>query len=88
MSRCILVQPRINLSEAVAWNRLAAQQPDLLESVDLIAAEGLEQVYQVSRYDQDDQVYLYTFEKEGLLYTFYFTGAGESEFVMYSIEKA
>ena len=48
----------------------------------------MENVYAVSAYDRDAQVYLYTFERAGILYTFYFAGAGESEFVMYSMEKA
>lgn len=78
----------INLPEAVAWNQLAEEQPDLIIPVDVEATSLLENVFSVSGYNRDYQIYLYTFEKEGLLYTFYFTGAGESEFVMYAIEKA
>ena len=78
----------VNLPEAVAWNMLAAENPDEVEAVDLTAEEGLENVFSVSGYDRGYEMYLYTFEKDGLLYTFYFTGAGESEFVMYAIEKA
>ena len=78
----------VNLPEAVAWNRLAAGQPDVLEKVKLTAKEGLEGVYAVSDYDMDFQMYLYTFEKAGVLYTFYFNGSGESGFVMYAMEKA
>lgn len=78
----------VNLTEAVAWNLLAQRQPDLLEKVDMNARQGLEDIYTVSQYDRDFQIYLYTFEKEGLLYTFYFYGAGESDFLMYAMEKA
>lgn len=78
----------VNLPEAVAWNLLAEEAPDQMETVAVNGTEGLEQVFTVSGYDRDFQVYLYTFEQGGLLYTFYFTGAGESRFVMYAMEKA
>ena len=67
---------------------LAARNPDEVEAVDITAQEGLEGVYTVSDYDRDFQMYLYTFEKAGVLYTFYFNAAGESDFVMYAMEKA
>ena len=78
----------VNLPEAAAWNVLAQRQPDVLEKVKITAKEGLEGVYAVSNYDMDFQMYLYTFEKAGVLYTFYFNGSGESNFVMYAMEKA
>ena len=78
----------VNLPEAVAWNRLAQEQPDEIAPVRISVEAGLENVFAVSGYDRDHQLYLYTYEKEGMLYTFYFTGAGESNFVMYAIEKA
>ncbi len=78
----------IDLPEAVAWNLLAPEQSDRMETVRVDATASLDDAYTVSDYDRDFQVYLYTFEQNGLLYTFYFTGAGESEFVMYAIEKA
>ena len=78
----------VNLPEAAAWNVLAARYPDEVEVVDITAREGLEGVYTVSDYDRDFQMYLYTFEKAGVLYTFYFNGSVESNFVMYAMEKA
>ena len=78
----------VNLPEAAAWNVLAARQPEELVSVDITAQEGLEGVYAVSDYDRDFQMYLYSFEKAGVLYTFYFNASGESNFVMYAMEKA
>ena len=45
----------------------------------ILKPQGLENVDSVSAYDQHFEIDLYTFEKNGLLYTFYFSGAGESE---------
>lgn len=77
----------VDLPEAVAWNLAAEGQPDRMEQVRIDSTDSFENVFAVSDYDRDFQMYLYTFEQNGLLYTFYFTGAGESEFVMYAIEK-
>ena len=78
----------VNLPEVIAWNELSKELPDLVEPVDMITEQSLENVYSVSSYNQNFKIYLYTFEKNGLLYTFYFNEAGESEFIMYAIEKA
>ncbi|MBQ3497202.1 MAG: hypothetical protein IJA73_03645, partial [Oscillospiraceae bacterium] len=78
----------VTMAEAVAWNELAEKAPEAIEAVGMEAQAGLEEVYSVSSYDRNHEVYIYTFEKDGLVYTFYFTGAGESAFVMYAIEKA
>jgi hypothetical protein len=78
----------VNLPETVAWNMLAEEQPDYVESVAIETQASLDNVFAVSAYDRDFEMYLYTFEQNGLLYTFYFTQAGESSFVMYAIEKS
>ncbi len=78
----------VNMPEAVAWNLLAEEQPEQMQSISIDTEATFENVFEVERYDRDFQLYLYTFRQEGLLYTFYFTGAGESEFVMYAIESA
>ena len=78
----------VDLPEAVAWDLTAVEQPDRMDQVRIDASASFENVFTVSDYDRDFQMYLYTFQQNGLLYTFYFTGAGESEFVMYAIEKA
>ena len=45
-------------------------------------------MYIVNSYDEDFQLYIYTYERSGLLYTFYCTGSGMDSFVMYAIELA
>ena len=78
----------VNLAEVISWNMLAEEYPDLVNRVKVFFEPGFENVFDVSGYDRDYQLYLYTFEHSGVLYHFYFTDAGESEFLMYAIEKA
>ena len=78
----------VNLPEAAAWNLTAEDRSDQMEQVRIESTATFENVFAVSDYDRDFQMYLYTFQCNGLLYTFYFTGAGESEFMMYALEKA
>lgn len=78
----------VNLPEAAAWNLTAEDRPDRMEQVRIESTAAFENVFAVSDYDRDFQMYLYTFQCNGLLYTFYFTGASESEFMMYALEKA
>lgn len=78
----------VNLPETVAWNQAARKDPDHMTKIQIDATASFEDVFDVASYDQDFQIYIYTFQQNDLLYTFYFTGAGESEFVMYAIEKA
>jgi len=78
----------VNLAETVSWNMLAEEYPELVIPVKISSEMGFENVFDVSGYDRDRQLYLYTFEHSGVLYSFYFAGAGESEFLMYAMEKA
>lgn len=78
----------VNLAETISWNMLAEDYPDLALPVKISAEAGIENVFDVYGYDRDYQLYLYTFERSDVLYSFYFTGAGESEFLMYTLEKA
>lgn len=78
----------VELPEAVAWNLLAPERPDEMEPVSIDRENTLEDVVTVSGYDRDSRMYLYTFEKDGLLYTFYTLGERSAEFVMYAIRKA
>ena len=77
-----------DLPETVAWNMVAQEKPDELEEISISTQATFENVLTVDSYDKDYQLYLYTYEYNGLLYHFYFTGAGESEFIMYMMEKA
>lgn len=78
----------VELPEAVAWNLIAPARPDEMEPVSIDGENTLEDVVTVSDYDRDCRMYLYTFEKDGLLYTFYTLGERSAEFVMYAIQKA
>ena len=40
----------------------------------------------VNRYDRNYEVYIYTYLKDGLLYTFYAPSSGQDSFLIYSIE--
>lgn len=74
------------LPEAAAIGLLSQTQPGLLEPVSMTASADFDGVYTVSRYDQDYRTYIYTYLRDGLLYTFYTAGAGQERFVMYAIE--
>lgn len=78
----------ISLPEAVAWNELAEETPNAVIPIEIKAEPTLEDVFDVSSYNRNAQVYLYTFEKDGLLYTFYSTDSGASDFLMYAMEQA
>lgn len=76
----------VDLSEAVAINLLAQEDPLVLGEVSITTSSEFDGVYTVSNYDQDFQVYIYTYIQDGLLYTFYTTGSASERFVMYSIQ--
>lgn len=78
----------VDLAEAAAWDLAAERSPGTLSTVSMDTEAALENVLNVTDYDRDFPLYLYTFEQDGLLYSFYFTGAGESQFVMYALESA
>ena len=78
----------VNLSEAVAANLLADEDEELLGRVTMSLSASFDDVYTVNSYDEDFQLYIYTYERSGLLYTFYCTGSGMDSFVMYAIELA
>ena len=59
-----------------------------LGTVDMDAQADFDDTYTVTDYDRDYQVYLYRYQADGLLYTFYSPAAGAENFVMYAIETA
>ena len=76
----------VNLAEAVAANLLAERDSMLLGQVRMRTKSSIDDIYEVTDYDDDFQIYLYSYIVDGLNYTFYTTGSGQSSFVMYSIE--
>lgn len=78
----------VNLSEAVAMNLLSKQGHSELGTVGMESVSVFDDVYAVSRYNQEIQVYIYGYEHNGLIYTFYTGGAGRENFQMYAIELA
>lgn len=76
----------VDLPEAVAVNLLAQSGESPLGTVEIQSASEFDGVHTVSQYDQDFQVYIYTYLRDGLLYTFYTDGSASENFVMYSIE--
>lgn len=77
----------VNLPEAVALN-LQADRAEGLGKVAMTATESFDDVYAVEDYDKDFQLYIYSYQREGLLYTFYCTDSGVDSFFMYAIELA
>lgn len=78
----------VDLAEAVAWDLLAQNADSGLDTVRIDKSASLENVFDVADYDRNFQVYLYTFQQDGVLYTFYFKDVGETEFLMYAMESA
>ena len=76
----------VTLPEGVAINLLGRSGDDTLGQVSITSTAAFEQVYTVSQYDKNYEVYLYNYLKDGLLYTFYTAGAGQDRFLMYAIE--
>ncbi|MEG0779410.1 MAG: hypothetical protein RR426_02305 [Oscillospiraceae bacterium] len=76
----------VTLPEAICINRLGESKG--LTPVRVTATSQLEGVYTVSDYDKNAQIYLYTYLRDGLVYTFYCTGAGRDQFLMYAIKPA
>lgn len=77
-------QTWVTLPDAVALNRL---EQDRLAPVDMKKDAAFDDVFQVSEYDGDRQVYIYVFRANGLTYTFFCAEAGAPDFLMYSIEQ-
>lgn len=73
----------VNLTEAVALNLLSQTGP-AMGTVAMQTAATLDNVYSVTSYDKNFQVYIYTYLADGLVYTFYCPDS-TSDFVMYSI---
>jgi hypothetical protein len=73
----------VNLAEAVAINLL--NDRDIVFPVAMDKTAVFDDVFEVSDFDMDYSLFIYSYRKDGLLYTFYCTSAGARDFFMYSI---
>lgn len=78
----------VDLPEAVCINQLISAGNEDLESVKISSTADLDNVYTVSSYDQNRTVYIYSFVKDGLVYTFYCADKSAQTFLMYAIRVA
>lgn len=78
----------IDLSEAVAINSLKGDLAGKIAKVDMSLTDSFEEVHNVNSFDDDYEMFIYSFQSSDLVYTFYCAGSGVDEFVMYSIEAA
>lgn len=75
----------VTLSEAVSMNLLGEKSD--LGIVTMQTTNTLDGVYDVSSYDKNCEVYIYTYLKDDLSYTFYCSGSASPTFSMYTIES-
>ncbi len=76
------------LPEAVVINQLKDDAAIRFESIDIETEQEFEEVLNVTSYDRNYQIYIHTFVRDGLLYTFYTGHENESKFDFYSISRA
>ena len=79
---------RITLAEAIALNMLEGVDAKQMGKVDIAGTTTYDEIYSVSDYDDTYEVYIYSYVRNGLLYTFYCAGSGIDNFAMYAIEPA
>ena len=72
--------------EAVAINKILETRDILHGEVAMTAEKSHEDLTQVSGYDTDYDIYIYTFQKEGLVYTFV-SGDRSGQFLYYAITQ-
>lgn len=75
----------ITLPEAVAINQLGEKSP--VGQIKMSTTQSFDNVYSVSDYDKDVELYIYVYKSNGLTYTFY-CDKSTSNFFMYSITKS
>ena len=78
----------VTLPDAVAVNILANQNPDEVGGVRVTATESFDGLYNVSEYDQSAEVYIYTYEADDLIYTFFSASSSSPNFLFFSIDRA
>ena len=78
----------VDLPEAVCINKLISGGNEELESVNISSTSELDGVYTVGAYDRNRTVYIYSFVKDGLVYTLYCASKNAQTFLMYAIRVA
>lgn len=81
-------QTWITLPEAVLFNSRKMTAANTIGHVAMDIMEVFDDVYTVNRYDHNFETYIYVYERDGLLYTFYVANGGESGFQCYSISQS
>lgn len=76
----------VTLSEAVCINELSEKKDVFSGKVEMYTEEPFDDAVQIIGYDINYVLYLYSFEKDGLIYTFYCQDKNQG-FSMYSIAK-
>ncbi len=75
----------VTLPEAVTINLLAQKDPQSVVPVEMQTDSPFIDSVTVNSYDKNYEVYIYTYLKDGLLYTFYAPSSGQETFLLYSI---
>ena len=75
------------LTEAVAIRRLSEAGKGRFADIEMETTSSLRDVVTVNSYDLDYELYIYTYEMDGLTYTFY-CDSSTSSFSMYAIEQS
>jgi hypothetical protein len=78
-----LGETRLTMSDAVSVNLARSDQ---IEPVDIELRKEFEDAYTVTSFDENRQIYIYVFENNGFVYTFYCESSSATGFFMYSAE--
>ncbi|MDR1572716.1 MAG: hypothetical protein LBS24_00200 [Clostridiales Family XIII bacterium] len=73
----------VTLPDSVAANLSGQGQ---IEPIDMELQRNFEDAYTVTSYDEDRQIYIYVFENDGFVYTFYCEDGNADGFFMYSAD--
>ena len=74
------------LLEAVGISKLSETGGAAFAPMEITASETFDQVYHVSAYDKDYELYIYVYKADGLVYTFY-CDSSTSNFSMYAVSQ-
>lgn len=77
----------VQLPEAIVIDQLSDEAALRFDPIEMETQSLFEEVRQVVSYDQSYPAYVYSFAREGVLYTFYAGAESESKFDFYSITQ-